>query len=221
MTKFFRTILSIAAIMLALTSCNKKQPERLRLALVTIESTESGVNIQLDDTTALRAPGLSPDAFKGKKIRAIINYFKDNSEGALENDIKLVAIDTIRTKMAEPDLGEANDETYGDDHIEIVNDWVTIGEDGYLTLRIRTYRDDPRKDHYVHLIDKGFKDGKYCFELRHNAQDDEAVYYADGLIAFNLNELAPVDRTPVILNLNWEGFSGPKKADVKLTFRQR
>lgn len=221
MTKHLKTILSIAALILALTSCKKHNQERLYLALVTIESTETGVNIQLNDSTALRPVGMNPSAFKGKSLRALINYIKDTSEGALENDIKLVAIDTIRTKRAEPDLAEANDEVYGTDHIEIVKDWVTVGEDGFLTLCIRTYRDDPNISHYVHLVDKGIKDGKHCFELRHNAMEDDAYYLADGLIAFNLNDLAPEDRSPITLSLSWDGFSGPKKADMKLTFRKK
>ena len=38
-----------------------------------------------------------------------------------------------------PNLGEEeNNRTYGNDPVEILNDWVTIAEDGYLTLRFAT-----------------------------------------------------------------------------------
>ncbi len=47
-------------------------------------------------------------------------------------------MDSIRTKMPVVSAGENNDEKFGNDPIEIVKDWVTIAEDGYLTLRIRT-----------------------------------------------------------------------------------
>ncbi|CEN49242.1 conserved hypothetical protein [Capnocytophaga canimorsus] len=47
-------------------------------------------------------------------------------------------IDSIRTKKPVPDLGAENDAKYGNDAIEVVKDWLTVAEDGYLTLRIRT-----------------------------------------------------------------------------------
>lgn len=47
--------------------------------------------------------------------------------------------DTIRTKPASQDMGELNDSYYGTDKLEIIRDWVTIGEDGYLTLIVRTH----------------------------------------------------------------------------------
>ena len=48
-------------------------------------------------------------------------------------------IDSIATKPMAPNLGDKNKDEYGDDPVEIVRDWVTIAEDGYLTLRFRTY----------------------------------------------------------------------------------
>ena len=45
-------------------------------------------------------------------------------------------IDSIRTKDAVH--APADEAAYGNDAVEIVKDWVSIAEDGYLTLRFRT-----------------------------------------------------------------------------------
>ena len=47
-------------------------------------------------------------------------------------------LDSIRTKVMAKNLGDSNAKTYGNDPLEVVNDWVSIAEDGYLTLRFRT-----------------------------------------------------------------------------------
>lgn len=210
-----------------LSSCSKDEhtpvkPTRLVTALVTYQDFESGVLMQLDDSTSLSPSNLEPGLYDNKTVRALVQYFKETSDIAgEENSVKVFAIDTIRTKPASEDMGELNESLYGRDKLEIVKDWVTIGEDGYLTLKVRTHRGDRSAIHSVYLVRKGEEDGKYNFELRHDADGDVYGRETDGLIAFDLNELAPSDRSPVTLHLTWDGFHEARSADFKLTFRKQ
>lgn len=82
-------------------------------------------------------------------------------------------IDSIRTKQpVETQGSEAeNVKVYGNDPIEIVKDWVSVAEDGYVTLRIRTLWGG-NATHIINLVNGVNKDNVYEFDLRHNAQGD-------------------------------------------------
>ncbi len=211
-------VLSITAVSF-LVSCEKAPiQQRLLTAIVTYEDLASGVIFQLDDSTKLVPTNLNTGLYNHKTVRAIVKFLPVLDDDA-ENKVRVFCVDSIRTKKAVPDMGDENDEAYGKDKIEIIRDWVTVGEDGYLTLRIRTYRCSMTAIHYVNLVYLGYENGEYRYELRHDARGDSEGWVADGLIAFDLNELAPEDRSAVTLHLKWEGFTGSKTADFKLTFR--
>ncbi len=61
---------------------------------------------------------------------------KDDKYGAVVN---VNWIDSILTKKPVLclDSSEENHAKYGHDAVDIVRDWVTVVEDGYLTLRFR------------------------------------------------------------------------------------
>lgn len=219
------TLVTLGSILL-LSSCDKEEhmvkPVHFVTALVTYQDYDSGVLMQLDDSTTLIPSNLKPGLYDNKTVRALVRYLKDRSDiVGEENSVRVSAIDTIRTKQASEDMGELNDSFYGRDKLEIVKDWVTIGEDGYLTLKVRIHRGDRSAIHSVYLVKKGETDGKYVFELRHDADGDVYGRETDGLIAFDLNELAPADRSPVTLHLTWDGFHEVRSADFKLTFRKK
>lgn len=219
------TLVTLGSILL-LSSCDKEEhmvkPVHSVTALVTYQDYDSGVLMQLNDSTTLIPSNLKPGLYDNKTVRALVRYLKESSDiVGEENSVRVSAIDTIRTKQASEDMGELNDSFYGRDKLEIVKDWVTIGEDGYLTLKVRIHRSDRCAIHSVYLVKKGEKDGKYVFELRHDADGDVYGRETDGLIAFDLNELAPADRSPVTLHLTWDGFHEVRSADFKLTFRKK
>lgn len=217
----FLTVAAFAAAVF-FQSCDRSKDPVLLSALVTYEDSESGVRMQLDDNTSLVPTNIKPGMYGNKTVRALIRYFEDDSNPVGEGIfVKVATVDTIRTKPASVDKGELNDSYYGKDRLEIVRDWTTIGEDGYLTLLICTHRGDPLKVHTISLVSKGEKDGVYEFELHHDADGDIYGYESEGLIAFNLNDLAPEDRSPIILRLSWDGFYEHHSADFKLTFRKK
>ena len=74
--------------------------------------------------------------------------------------------------------------------VEIVKDWVTIAEDGYLTLRFRS-RWDPylNKSHLVNLVASSDPSNPYEVTFYHNAFGDVNGVFGDGIVAFNLAQL--------------------------------
>lgn len=117
-------------------------------ALVTVKhASDNLLFLQLDDSTTLLPCNVKTSPFGEKEVRALVNYTPvDEPSGEFDQAIHINWIDSILTKPIAPDLGEENDKVYGTDPVEIVNDWVTIAEDGYLTLRFRTLWEDMAKD---------------------------------------------------------------------------
>lgn len=191
-------------------------------ALVTVCPTSDGTfTMQLDDTTTLHPSNMKSSPFGEKEVRALVNYTEDVESSANLNYVKINWIDSIRTKLPVPTAGELNNSKYGIDPIEIVKDWVTVAEDGYLTLRFRTRWGHTNAPHYINLVSGVNPDNPYEFELHHNAQGDINGNFGDALIAFNLNEL-PLDKDRNIkIKLNWRSFSGDKSTEFSLMLRPK
>lgn len=205
----------------ALQSCVDDDSMVLRrpTALVTVRPTDGGAfTLQLDNTTTLYPSNMKSSPFGAKEVRALVNYTDDGNEGKVRN-VHINWIDSIRTKNTVPNLGTENNTRYGDDAIEIVKDWVTIAEDGYLTLRIRTQWGRSNIKHYINLLTGVNPDNPYELELRHDAKGDIGDSMGDALIAFNLNDLPRKDQQNVKLKLNWKSFSGKKSAEFDLYLR--
>ena len=115
-------------------------------AIVSIASNGNGHPILvLNDSTQLYPVNLRSELYGGKRMRAFVSLRqpKDSelSDGIYADGLKNVYvnwIDTIRTKEMAPDQGLKNDSVYGNDPLEIVDDWTTCVEDGFLTIRFRT-----------------------------------------------------------------------------------
>jgi hypothetical protein len=128
-------------------------------------------------------------------------------------------LDSIRTKPVAKNMGDNNVKTYGNDPLEIVNDWVSIAEDGYLTLRFRTRWSKGTK-HMLNLVATPTKDNPYKVTLYHNAYNDLFGRMGDGLIAFRLAGLPDTGKKYVWLTVEWESFSGKKMAKFKYATRK-
>ncbi|MBQ0057965.1 MAG: NigD-like N-terminal domain-containing protein [Bacteroidales bacterium] len=185
-------------------------------ALVTVKPTAESFILQLDDSTRLLPANMTKSPFGDKEVRALVNYSLENKKSALQS-VRINWIDSIRTKMAVPSLGDKDNATYGNDPLEIVDDWVTVAEDGYLTLRVRTRWGYGNTVHYLNLLTGVNAENPYEVELRHNANGDVPVIMGDALIAFNLREvLKDADKDEVRFTLRWNSFSGARKIDFNL-----
>lgn len=188
-------------------------------AIVTLKTNPtSGVFfMQLDDATTLVPTNVSSSPYGDKEVRALVNFrYTADDEKHASRSIYVNWMDTIRTKNMANDMGEANDKTYGTDPIEILNDWTTVVEDGYLTIRFSTYF-GTGKIHSLNLV-KG--DGDYEVAIHHDANGDTRGHAATGLIAFRLDQLPNTEGKTVDLKVTWDSFSGKKSATFKYCSRQ-
>ena len=188
-------------------------------ALVTIktDSSTGQVYFQLNDSTTVSPTNLKTSPYGNKELRALVNLTMQKGQTSLRSRSAYVNwIDTIRTKNMAPSLGQKDDETYGKDPVEIVRDWTTVAEDGYLTLRFRTYFGDGRT-HIFNLV-KG--DKPYEVVLHHNAMGDTRRIIRDGLVAFRLNDLPDTQGKTVTITLKWQSFSSIKSVQFKYKSRK-
>ncbi len=216
--------LSVSA--LGLQSCDNDDNDYGNLwqptALVTVcPQDDESVMLRLDDKVTLRPVNLSTSPYGKKEVRALVNYniCSDEPSSAQVVDVKINWIDSIRTKLPVPDAGVENTVKYGNDPIEVVKDWVTVAEDGYLTLRIRTVWGNQNKPHILNLLTDGNPDNPLEFELRHNANGETAGVVGDALIAFNLNDVIKSESPTVKIKLKWTSFSGEKSTEFDLIQR--
>lgn len=225
--RFFLVTLSVVLIALGFQSCMDDDDDtywdlRYPNALVTVKPTgEKTFYLQLDDKTTLLPTNIATPPFGSKEVRALVNYKEvDEDSGEYTKAVYVNWIDSILTKSIALDLGTENDVVYGTDPVEIVNDWVTIAEDGYLTLRFRTLFGNGNKAHLVNLLASTDPSKPYEVEFRHNAYGDTYGYEADGLVAFNLNSLPDTEGETVKLKLKWKSFSGDKSVEFDYATRQ-
>lgn len=191
-------------------------------ALVTVKpASDNSFFLQLDESTTLLPTNITSSPFGDKEVRALVNYSEtDKPSEGYDKAVHINWIDSILTKPIAPDLGVENDAVYGTDPVEIVNDWVTIAEDGYLTLRFRTIWGDSNKPHYVNLLASKDPANPYEVEFRHNAYDDVYGREADGLVAFKLDNLPDTQGKTVKLKLKWKSFSGDKSVEFDYCTRK-
>ena len=213
-------IFSIGALfgVLFLASCQDDGTDPSLLypnALVTVkEAADETVFFQLDDNTTLLPVNITSHPYDSKEVRALVNYNElDDPSQVYDKAVHVNWIDTIRTKPMAPNMGDENDNVYGNDPVEIVNDWVTIAEDGYLTLRFRTIWGNRGITHFVNLISTDNPENPYEMEFRHDAKGDVTGRIGDGLVAFKLDDLPDTEGETVKLKLKWESFNGPKSAE--------
>ncbi len=221
--KFMYLIGLAVAAMPLLQSCSSDDDplQNSYTAVVTVvPMSDNGFELNLTNTEKLIPSNLKTSPFKNKEVRALVNFrYDDETEKSTSRNVTINWIDSIRTKIPVVSAGENNDEKFGNDPIEIVKDWVTIAEDGYLTLRIRTKWGTPSAKHEVNLVSNVNPENPYEFELRHNANGDTYGELGDALIAFNLNGLPKPEESPIKIKINWTSFSGSKSTEFDLTLR--
>lgn len=191
-------------------------------ALVTVKPVvDDSFFMQLDDSTTLLPVNVKKSPYGDKEVRALVNYEEVNQpSGEYTKAVHLNRIDSILTKPIAQDLGDKNDEVYGTDPVEILKDWVTIAEDGYLTLSFRTRWGNAGERHFLNLLMSQDPAHPYEVEFRHNAFGDIYGKTGDALVAFNLSSLPDTKGKTVKLKLKWKSFSGEKSTEFDYCTRK-
>lgn len=215
-------VLTVA--LLCLPSCLDEDGEHTAFptALVTVKPNQdnSSFYLQLNDSVALQPVNMKASPFGKKEVRALVRYTAaPRSETSAAHPVVVHWIDSILTKTTAKNFGKINATLYGNDPVEIVNDWVTLAEDGYLTLRFRT-RWSGGTRHLVNLVPTPTSTDPYRVEFYHNAYGDLNGRVGDGLVAFRLDSLPDTQGKTVDLTLQWQSYSGVKTATFKYRTRK-
>lgn len=189
-------------------------------ALVTVKGGTESCYLQLDDQTELWPVNLPSSPFGGKEVRALVNFRDVEGDGHGMRAVHVNWIDSILTKSLVPDLAEENDVAYGHDPVEVMDDWVTIVEDGYLTLRFSALWGNQGVAHKVNLLMGGNPDNPYEVEFRHDACGDASVWKGDALVAFDLSRLPDTEGNTVKLTLVWQSSRGRRTAEFDYCTRE-
>lgn len=185
-------------------------------AIVTVKTGSTGLcYLQLNDSVKLLPTGMKQSPYGNKEVRAlaIIRYTGENADKNYPC-VYVDRLDSIRTKMMSPAVDNM-DKVYGNDPLEIVNDWTTVCEDGYLTLRFRTYFGGAAT-HTLRLV----RTGDNTVTLYHDANNDVQGRVGDGLIAFRLNDLPDTEGKYKDITLKWTSFAGEKSVTFKYKTRK-
>ena len=223
--KKLKNLLAVAAIVLSSSlfqSCGTDEDYYYILpnypnALVTVKNAaDSTIFLQLDDFTTVYPVNVRESPYGGKEVRALVNFTPCNADPHGHNGAVFINwMDSILTKPAVPGTGSESDDEYGSDPVEIVNDWVTIAEDGYLTLRFRT-RWAPGSIHRVNLVHRADSTKPYIVQLYHDANGRVgAGDVADGLVAFRLDDAFNRPDSTIEITLQWNSYSGTKTHNFK------
>ncbi|WP_288146042.1 NigD-like protein [Xylanibacter caecicola] len=181
-------------------------------AMVTVKKTaDGGVYLQLDDKTTLLPVNMKKSPYYLDEVRAFasLRYTNDDSNGYTKAAY-VHYLDSVLTKFTAPDLGTDNDKTYGNDPIDIVRDWTTVVEDGFITMRIRAPWSNGSKPHYINLLRGTDSANPYEVELRHDARGDVYGPSRDAVVAFNLKDLPDTGGKTVKLKVKWKSPAGMK-----------
>lgn len=213
------SILLLATSAVGFISCSDDDNDIYRNlypnALVTVKPVDANsFYMQLDDNITLKPTNMTSSPYGNREVRALVNFDYVNQDASPYNRAVWVNwMDSILTKPAVPIAELQPSVEYGDDAVEIVRDWVTIAEDGYLTLRFRTLWGLRGRPHSVNLATGVNPNDAYEVEFFHDANGDTPSHYGDAIVAFHLDGLPDTDGKTVKLKLKWKSFSGYRWAE--------
>ncbi len=190
-------------------------PDPMAIVTYKTDSTTGQLYLQLNDSVTIIPTNIKVSPFGNKEVRAHILFkYPDSVATPHRISTTVMLLDTIRTKPMAP-IVDNMDKVYGNDPLEIVDNWETVCEDGYLTLRFRTYFSYGIV-HSLNLV----RTGDNTVELRHNANGDVRGRVADGIIAFRLSDMPDTKGQYKDLVLKWKSFSGEKSVTFKYKSRE-
>lgn len=208
---------AVSAMIASLSSCSKLDGSDNYIyapnAIVTVKTTSEGATyFQLDEKTTLEPAGWT-NPYK-REVRALLRYAEESEPSALfSKKVRVDRIDTIRTKNAVPYDDEFR-KGADDGRWDLYGDWLTVCEDGYLSLHFVADWGQDRK--LVHYINLGIDAEKHDLYLRHDRNGDDGYGVpAEGFIAFRIDELLPDVKDGDELTLHWTGYDGERTAKIK------
>lgn len=162
---------------------------------------DDAYSLTLDNGTTLWPVATDVPWYSPKhKQRAIVVYtlLSDKFQG-YDHAVKILDIRNVLTKAVARDLGEKNDEEYGNDPVRILNMWIG---DGYLNVEFSFKNGGMGVVHYINLLKTDHADTPYYFEFRHHAYGDNTLYAQKGIVAFDLSDIQGEEEIELTVKIN-------------------
>lgn len=171
--------------------------------------------LQWDDSITLwPSNGVKPFFGIEKERRAFANFtiLGEGKDLNIDYDyvVRVNRIDSVLTKSIAEDLGDKNDEVYGNDPVWMKSVWI---EDGYITCQFESYFNGTTK-HFINLVKMNGSD-TYELEFRHNAFGNLSGGQGWGLASFRLNSLPETNGKTVTMKINYKSYDGDKTIELK------
>jgi len=213
MMRMKRIILGVTTVMLAfsLLSCKDEDlmPDDADTmypnALVTVKTASSGETFFWLDAETTLEPRDWRNPFE-KETRALLNYTELSDESkSCTYVVRVNWISRVLTKDA-VDITKS-DGGFGSDPVEILQDWMTVCEDGYMTLHFAAPWGSTT--HKVELVRTCAQ--PLIFSFQHDSDAEPGSEWDDAVVAFKIASLVP--KGVKSFSLNWNSFSGVKDAE--------
>lgn len=183
-------------------------------AIFTARQSDSGVvYLQVNDSTRLYPENMQ-DEFAG--VCRMFGLIRVSGSQFMDYGYRTVVdwsepIDEGKMQAGFPASGSG-------DTIDVLDDWMTSVEDGYLTVHYSTFWGTDPVGHSFSLVRVGDPGNPYRLRLVHYRNGDAAEVEGDGLICFDLRDLPETGGEYVDLVLTW--LNGEEK-DAERIFRFR
>jgi len=223
--KKINLILPVLAILasMAFVSCNDDNDlKNVTSAIVTVKDDGNGqAYLQVDDNTIVKPTNVTGMPFGKKEVRALTQYQvlatgeSDAKQKVLEANV--IYLDSVLTKPTVPSLGMEKDyTTYGNDPIEVAKNWITVAEDGYVTIQILAMWGNGSVRHRINLARDINVLDPYEFHLCHDANGDYKNRYGYSIVAFNIKDIiSESGKEPTEIHIHYTSFNGPKAITLK------
>lgn len=209
--KYTWLVLVITMSLFGLNACQDDDDyslDKFAIEIMTVVPDGDTYYLRRDNGEKLWPFATNCPGYNSSKTRAQVNctMLSDSIPG-FSHGIKINWIENILTKNISPYRGAENDSIYGTDPVKIIA--MNIG-DGYLNIRFAANFGNTGVKHLISLIQDQEVNTPYALELRHQAYGDNALYAAEGLVAFDLSSLLNTGGQTVELTIKVNTFEGEK-----------
>ena len=220
MNKRLLILLLLTAVMpLLLYSCMKESVEKPYfdgetadfMAILTIKKTPTDtVYFQLDDSTTIYAANYQNRFTRMEKVFCDIAV-TNRPEGRFKYTGNISWLEPVDQGQVTADASVG-----GNLGLDIINDWMTGAEDGYLTLHYNTWWGSSPVQHKMYLITGTNPADPYELVLKQDSCGDKRDEEGDALVCFDINSLPDTGDEYKELTLKWTSSGG---ATAEKTFR--
>lgn len=185
------------------------------LAILTIKKTPTDtVYFQLDDSTTIYATNYQHDYTRMEKVFCDISV-TNRPEGRFKYKGFINWLEPIDEGQVTADASVS-----GSLGLDIMDDWMTSVEDGYLTIHYNTWWGANPVQHKMYVITGTNSEDPYELVLRQDACGDKKDEKGDALICFDINSLPDTGDNYKELKLKWTS-SGGTAAEKTFKFKTR